>query len=1104
MGKLKIILLLAGLAVATFLFRLYSSELMAATDGAAAFHSGIDLISDLAGASAVQSTDLDRDGDMDVVSAGRESGLVIWHVNDGGAMPAFARYDLGYVQGAYDLAPVDLDRDGDIDVVVVGVGELNPASVDESMGATGTIVWFENNLRLGGGFTQHLVAESLPYSVALHAVDLDRDGDLDLLFAARDGNTITWYESSGVSPLTFFPRLISDQALGAVSVHSGDFDGDGDIDVISASENDNKIALYLNDGLRPPSFSEVVVYQPGPPPPNLDYAKGVYAADLDGDNDLDIAYVGEENNEVGWLENLGGSPPSFAHHLLSNIANHAKTVRAIDLDLDGDLDLLVASSGDNQVTWYENDGQRPPTFTVRLVTNSALGARGAAVADLDGDGDLDILSASRNDNRIAWYPNLTIHRTALYSAATQSIINVRKDTRGVHAGDLDRDGDMDLLSISETEVAWHENNGATPPGFTTYIIASDIRGGRWVSAGDLDGDGDLDLVAAAKHSNLVVWYENLGGQPLAFATHEVTREAKGARAALVIDVDLDGDLDLYSASDTDDSVYWYENLGGRPPAFVRHLVTNQADYVRSVYAGDLDGDGDIDFISASQADNKVAWYENLGANSRSFQAHVIDNRAAGVQHIHADDLDGDGDLDVVAALELDNSIRWYQNLGGSPPSFAMYYVSANTPAVHAVYTGDADQDGDIDIFAAIEASNTVAWFENVGGQPPTFVEHMIVNNTLIAHGVHAADVDGDGDLDVISASRDDGKIAWYENVGGQYAVTSELNPDNSALLQIIISHRGQPGDPPLEINYLELQLLDENGAPLDTELANLLIQRVNLYRIACCDRVWDPTSSPLLSTVAPLTLQADGRLVIPLLSGDPNSYVAAGASGALAILIEGATNSCQNGLHLFTFRHLVTASMVHNSATGLALLPEAIRPGDHGATPAVPERPVVMINEFLASNNNGLTDPDDPTEFPDWVELYNSASAPIDLSGKFLSDELTNPTRHRIADGVTIPAKGYLLFYADGEPEQGPMHLNFKLEKNGESIGFYEAGATGIRKLDEVVFGEQTINLSTGRYPNGSDTWEQLGVSTPGGPNVRFRSVGSVQLPFVYRGVACP
>ncbi len=181
-----------------------------------------------------------------------------------------------------------------------------------------------------------------------------------------------------------------------------------------------------------------------------------------------------------------------------------------------------------------------------------------------------------------------------------------------------------------------------------------------------------------------------------------------------------------------------------------------------------------------------------------------------------------------------------------------------------------------------------------------------------------------------------------------------------------------------------------------------------------------------------------------------------------------------------------------------------MRSGDQPPVSPEPERPVVTINEFLASNDNGLVDPDDPGEYPDWIELYNSAVVPYDLSGKYLTDDLTIPDRQRIADGIVIPANGYVLFYADGEPEQGPYHLNFKLEKNGESIGLYEATPTGIKKLDEVVFGEQKSNVSSGRYPDGSATWQETGAPTPRRPNISFVSVSRVQLPLVQRGVACP
>jgi hypothetical protein len=1107
MSKLQIQILMVGCTVVTLLSLFYSDVLIAAEDETVAFQPGIDLVSDLIGAHSVQSADLDLDGDLDVISAGRESGRILWHQNDGGAFPQFVTHEIGYLQGVYAIYPADLDGDGDSDILATAVGELNPsmvdaADVDQVRG--GGLFWFQNDLRTGGGFTQVKVAPRLLYAVGIHVADMDNDGDLDLLSVERDGNTVAWYENDGARPPKFRPHGITFNALAAVSIHAGDLDGDGDMDVVSAAEDENKIAWYLNDGNHPPTFYEAGFYQPGLPPPDHDYAKAVFAADLNGDGKVDIAYVGEDNSEVGWLENQGGVPPTFVPHVLAQDANHAKSIIAEDLDRDGDLDLLVASSDDNKVAWYENDGAAAPTFTVHVVTTNAVGARAVHAADLDGDGDLDLLSASRVDNRITWYPNRTIHRTAIFNEGTQSVVHVAVGARNVHADDLDGDGDIDMLSVAETELLWHENNGASPPAFTTHLIDNrQISGGRWVTTGDLDNDGDVDVAAASKRTNLITWYENLGGQPPTFATHLVTGDARGVRAVLAADLDDDGDLDLYSASDTDDAISWYENNGARPPSFKRHIVSGVADYARSAYAADLDNDGDLDLMSASQLDNKVAWYENLGGTPLQWREYAPDTGAGGVLHIHADDVDDDGDQDMITALELDNSIRWYENQGGSPPHFFMRFVARNTPAVHAVYSGDADQDGDVDLFAAIEGTNSITWYENTGTQPPEFIEHVIVNNTVVAHGVYAADLDGDGDLDVLSASREDGKVAWYENMGGQYAMTAETHPDNSALLHVVVTSRGRGGDADLEVANLDLQLLNEQGAPLTSEQATTLIEQIDVHRVACCEKNFDASASPLLASFAPVTVDANGRLLLSFVDGDPNTRIAPGTSAAYAVVIKGAANTCQNGVRAFRVVNLVTSRVAQDGDNEQALLAEYMRPGERTALPAEPERPAIVINEFMTSNEGFLADPDEPNEYPDWIELYNTTSSPIPLGGKYLTDDLTVPNKHRIADGLVIQPHGYMVFWADGEPEQGPRHLNFRLGRGGEAIGLYEVTATGLKKLDEYVYEDQVSNLTEGRYPNGGTRWQMLGLPTPGRANMAFVPVGQVFLPVVSRSVAC-
>lgn len=126
------------------------------------------------------------------------------------------------------------------------------------------------------------------------------------------------------------------------------------------------------------------------------------------------------------------------------------------------------------------------------------------------------------------------------------------------------------------------------------------------------------------------------------------------------------------------------------------------------------------------------------------------------------------------------------------------------------------------------------------------------------------------------------------------------------------------------------------------------------------------------------------------------------------------------------------------------------------------ERPVV-INEVMASNTSTKTD--EAGEYEDWIELYNLTNQAVDLSGYFLSDNVSNVEKWSFADGTTIPANGYLIVWADEDGNQGPLHASFKLSAGGESMTL----ADGQRKLlDTLSFGQQQPDLGYARVPNGT------------------------------------
>ena len=164
-------------------------------------------------------------------------------------------------------------------------------------------------------------------------------------------------------------------------------------------------------------------------------------------------------------------------------------------------------------------------------------------ADMDRDGDWDILSASRDDNKVLLYPNLASHRTALFDTQTQYVVSTYREPRMAAGVDLDNDGDQDIVSIADQVVAWHRNDGGLPPNFTRFIITEGLEGGRWIHAADIDSDGDKDLFVADTTSNRIIWFENQLAAPGAmptFTPHLVTDQAKGVRDVHTADLDGDG------------------------------------------------------------------------------------------------------------------------------------------------------------------------------------------------------------------------------------------------------------------------------------------------------------------------------------------------------------------------------------------------------------------------------------------------------------------------------------------------------------------------------------------------------------------------------------
>lgn len=153
-------------------------------------------------------------------------------------------------------------------------------------------------------------------------------------------------------------------------------------------------------------------------------------------------------------------------------------------------------------------------------------------------------------------------------------------------------------------------------------------------------------------------------------------------------------------------------------------------------------------------------------------------------------------------------------------------------------------------------------------------------------------------------------------------------------------------------------------------------------------------------------------------------------------------------------------------------------------TEELPFEGVLFINEFMASNDSTLAD--ESGDYDDWIELHNAGETDVNLSGIYLTDDFSNLTRWKIPD-TTITAGGFLLFWADNEETEGPLHTNFKLSASaGEEIGLFDfdADVQVIVLIDSISFGPQPTDTSYGRYPDGGSDWQSFSTPTPGNANV--------------------
>ena len=406
-----------------------------------------------------------------------------------------------------------------------------------------------------------------------------------------------------------------------------------------------------------------------------------------------------------------------------------------------------------------------------------------SVVDFDGDGDLDFWFSGNTDLKegskdaylIEWYRNsggadpqwerLTIHKGNYLGAAV---------------GDMDGDGDWDIISgrdYGTKQFVWLENTGDFAADWPEHTIRSDMPfHPDEVHIGDLNRDGRLDLVVATFRNNL--YYIPRPKDPLKgdWELFRVATSDKAHGGAALADIDGDGDRDIVWGN------CWYENSGNPTDVpWKGHVIDSLWTTSTKSITGDIDGDSRVEvFLCGEESDDGIAWYKRVvNGGSESWEKHVISSDYSHVHSLQLDDFNLDGDLDLLAAemhhTEKQHRVTVFECLDIARNSWKETVVAGT--GSHNARIGDVNGDGLPDIVGKNWGGDLKAeiWLNTTPVQSDLSMKnwtYIRVDSLRVKYGdfsgpkwlkyfgLAAGDMTGDGYKDIVSGRY------FYRNPGG--------------------------------------------------------------------------------------------------------------------------------------------------------------------------------------------------------------------------------------------------------------------------------------------------------------------------------------------------
>jgi len=528
--------------------------------------------------------DIDLDGKMDIIGGG------CWFKHDQGTR--FISYVIDD-QHRFSRAVVGQLKEGGRPEVIFVVGD-----------GTGRLKWYE---WINGSWVGHdLLGSDIDHGHSLEVADINGDGKLDIFCGemrlnGKNSDAKIWiFFGNGEGSFT---KTVIAEGFGVHEAKIDDLDGDGDSDILGKPYNWDtpRLDIWLSENKLALDKWRRHVIDPNKP------WKAVFieSADMDNDGQSDIITGG------WWYKNPGSCDGKWLRNPIGSLLKNMAAV--FDVDGDGDLDVLGTQGEgaipNDRLVWAKNNGLGKFNITMNVARGNGDFLQGTAVGRFQIKGPVEVA--------LSWHisgkgiQKLTVpDQLQSDTWPLQKISSISQD-ECLSAGDIDRDGDFDLLLGTQ----WLRNDGSSWSSFG--LSASEGRPDR-NRLTDINGDGRLDAVVgfeAISKKGKLVWYEQ-DKLPTSVWKEYLIARIVGPMSLDVGDIDNDGDIDIVAgehnlSNPIKSRLYIFENKDGKGKTWGKHLVYKGDEHHDGARLVDIDGDGDFDIISIGWSHNRVILYENM-------------------------------------------------------------------------------------------------------------------------------------------------------------------------------------------------------------------------------------------------------------------------------------------------------------------------------------------------------------------------------------------------------------------------------------------------------------------------------------------------------------